>query len=248
MGPLFADIGNTRVKIAKVIDGSVIPVFSGSQTLLDNEICSRVRLLSNVGMSETQQKSLFGSCPSVHDKMSDMPITLAYKTPKNLGQDRVAAMIGAWVSLQKTGKKGALAVLDVGSCVTIDVLNSEGHHLGGNIDIGLQWRLKATHAYAENLPLLDFDSSRYSPNLFLASNTMDAMGFGIVSGFLRQQLDSVRFCTQRYDVQYIYITGGLAPWIFSFLSKEDWVKNKRQEIFVDEDLVIRGLNDIFAHE
>ena len=77
---------------------------------------------------------------------------------------------------------------------------------------------------------------------------MDAMGFGIVSGFLRQQLDNVRFCTQQYDVQYLYITGGLAQWIYSFLSKEDWIKNKRQEIFVDEDLVIRGLSDIFAHE
>tara|TARA_B100000925_G_scaffold167975_1_gene126397 strand:+ start:237 stop:992 length:756 start_codon:yes stop_codon:yes gene_type:complete len=247
----FADIGNTRIKIAKVVGDNVVRVFHGDHALVDKEICSSVKLLSNVGMSELQKKSLFGTCLTIHDMVGHIPLTLAYQDPMSFGQDRLAAMMGAWGALQKVDKRGILAVLDAGSCVTIDVLDNKGCHLGGNIDIGLQWRLDAVHDYADNLPLLDFDlvkDSTVSPHSFLAANTKDALAYGIVSGFLRQQQQSLKFCIERYGVNYLYITGGLGSWINSFLAEEDWAKEGGCEIFVDEDLVIRGLSDIFAHE
>jgi type III pantothenate kinase len=60
-------------------------------------------------------------------------ITNGYKQPRRLGVDRWVAMIGARAEL-----RGAICVVDVGTAVTIDVLDKNGHHLGGQILPGLQ--------------------------------------------------------------------------------------------------------------
>ena len=75
----------------------------------------------------------------------------------------------------------------------------------------------------------------------LANNTLQALDFGIVSGFLRQQINHIKTCFEQYGVERVFLTGGQSSWIAKFLPKEEM-----REIIVDEDLVIRGLNDIFA--
>ena len=57
----------------------------------------------------------------------------AYRRPRSLGVDRWAAMIGARAETQS-----ALCVVDAGSAITIDAIDRDGQHLGGQIIPGLQ--------------------------------------------------------------------------------------------------------------
>lgn len=60
-------------------------------------------------------------------------ITNSYRQPRRLGVDRWVAMIGAHAEL-----RGAVCIADVGTAVTIDALDKDGQHLGGQILPGLQ--------------------------------------------------------------------------------------------------------------
>ena len=60
-------------------------------------------------------------------------ITNSYKQPRRLGVDRWVAMIGARAEL-----RGAICIVDAGTAVTIDALDKDGQHLGGQILPGLQ--------------------------------------------------------------------------------------------------------------
>ena len=59
-------------------------------------------------------------------------VTNSYRQPRRLGVDRWAAMIGA-----RAETKSALCVVDAGSAITIDALDRQGVHLGGQIIPGL---------------------------------------------------------------------------------------------------------------
>ena len=243
MAPLFADIGNSTIKIARLVNGSIERLSYTDHQSAPTNLLSSVSLLSNVGMSLTKQREQFGDCPSVHDLLKMLPLSIAYTNSRQLGQDRIAAMMAAWYHNKKKPKsKGSFAVIDFGSCVTTDIVNSKGEHMGGNIDLGLQWRLRAAHTFSENLPMAEIGDSINSLDAFLANNTEQALDYGIVSGFLRQQTNHVKICFEQYGVECVFLTGGQSPWISRFLPKGDL-----REIIVDEDLVIRGLNVIFTH-
>lgn len=242
MKPLFADIGNSTIKVARLVNGRVERLSYTDHENAPKELLSSVSLLSNVGMSIENQVAQFGDCPSIHDVLDQLPLKLTYARPKELGQDRIAAMMGAWSYNERSNQQvDAFAVIDFGSCVTTDIVSNHTVHRGGNIDLGLQWRIRAAHNFSENLPLVNVDYSAAGLTAFLANNTQQALTSGIVSGYLRQQVNTIRICFEQYGVRRVFLTGGQSPWISQFLTEEDL-----GEIIVDEDLVIRGLNDIFA--
>jgi len=47
-------------------------------------------------------------------------------------------------------------VIDLGSCITYDLIDSEGIHHGGSISPGFGMRYKSMNDYSGALPLLDF--------------------------------------------------------------------------------------------
>jgi type III pantothenate kinase len=60
-------------------------------------------------------------------------VVSAYKHPRQLGVDRWAAMIGARAEF-----RSSLCIVDAGSAITIDALDGDGNHLGGQIIPGLR--------------------------------------------------------------------------------------------------------------
>ncbi len=64
-------------------------------------------------------------------------VTNAYAEPARLGADRWAALIGA----RRCAPQGA-CILDVGTAITVDGLDAEGHHLGGAIFPGRELVLR----------------------------------------------------------------------------------------------------------
>lgn len=67
-----------------------------------------------------------------HSQRSGFGVTNAYRQARSIGVDRWVAMVGA-----RSEFKTALCVVDVGTAVTIDAIDREGQHLGGQIIPGL---------------------------------------------------------------------------------------------------------------
>jgi type III pantothenate kinase len=146
---LLLDVGNTRVKWG-VFDGKRISRTGniGHVRLKDSGFSALTRrlphdvgsvLVSNVAGQDfaTQLARVLGMhCNTdirlIRSEKEAHGITNSYRQPRRLGVDRWAAMIGA-----RAESKSALCIVDAGSAITIDGLNRDGLHLGGQIIPGL---------------------------------------------------------------------------------------------------------------
>ena len=85
------------------------------------------------------------------DEKLRLPVTINYHTPHTLGKDRIAAVVGA----QYLQPNKNLLVIDAGTCITYEMLESSGLYIGGNISPGMTTRFMALHSYTKKLPLVD---------------------------------------------------------------------------------------------
>jgi type III pantothenate kinase len=74
-------------------------------------------------------------------------VTNSYTQPRRMGVDRWVAMVGAWAEVQ-----GACLVVDCGTAVTIDALDSDGQHLGGQIIPGVGTMANALASATSDIP------------------------------------------------------------------------------------------------
>ncbi|MDR2056904.1 MAG: type III pantothenate kinase [Dysgonamonadaceae bacterium] len=159
-----------------------------------------------------------------------MPLILEYKTPHTLGRDRIAAATGA--HMQKPDEN--LLVIDIGTAITFDFVNKEGHYKGGNISPGPELRFKALHHFTDRLPLID----EKGDIPVLGYDTATAIRSGVMKG-IAWEIDSyIRYYKKKCNV-FTFLTGGYS---FYFESK---LKNP---IFADENLVLKGLNEILNYQ
>lgn len=146
---LLIDIGNTRIKWALLEDGrlttqSAYEYQSGGQLDVQLEQAwagverpEAVHLISVTNATVTQEIIRWiekkWSCPveQLHTGLHCAGVVNGYTTPQRLGIDRWAAMVAAYVLV-----KSAVCVIDCGTAMTCDVINSEGRHLGGVITPG----------------------------------------------------------------------------------------------------------------
>ncbi|GIR12158.1 MAG: hypothetical protein CM15mP23_07330 [Cryomorphaceae bacterium] len=77
-----------------------------------------------------------------------MPFKTSYNSPKTLGSDRLALIAGA-VSVFPNRP---VLIIDAGTCITFDFVDSKKNHLGGSISPGLQMRLNALKSQTSALP------------------------------------------------------------------------------------------------
>lgn len=161
------------------------------------------------------------------DHTSRIPVRIDYHTPHTLGLDRIAAVVGA--SMQCPGRP--VLVVDAGTCVTYDLLTADGAFVGGNIAPGVRLRLLAMHEHTGKLPLVD--DSGDMPEIGFSTET--ALRMGAILGVV-------------YEIEgYIARLGEVYPDLFVFLTGGDALKlaaKIKSRIFVDENLVLTGLNRI----
>jgi len=131
------------------------------------------------------------------DENTPLPIQNNYKTPKTLGKDRLAAVIGAYFlkkeASKKTNKQPTL-VIDAGTCITFDFIdtnsNQNGVYQGGSISLGLQMRFKALNHFTAKLPLLASNENLPTP---IGQSTQEAMQSGVQFGLLSEIKSSIDF-------------------------------------------------------
>ena len=186
---LIMDIGNTATKLAVFQSDKMIQVQTVATTNMLTEVeallkkFSRVKhgLLSSVKMIDNLElKRLQKLLPiKILDVSFQLPFKNAYDTPHTLGVDRLALMAAA---VQQYSKRNVL-VIDAGSCVTYDFMDSNQNYLGGAISPGVEMRYKALETFTSNLPLLQ----KTPPNQRIGSSTEASIHSGVIHGLLHEK-------------------------------------------------------------
>jgi len=153
---LFVDIGHSAVKW-RTLDSEVFSqnVDKFSEKSLPN---SQSIWLSAVAHPEIVKaiEIEFSDVEVVRSLSHFGSLTIAYKEPLDLGSDRFLAMLGAL----KHFPDRSLLIIDVGSALTIDVVNDIGEHQGGLIMPGLEAIRGSFAKFATNNPNLTLQAFR----------------------------------------------------------------------------------------
>lgn len=161
-----------------------------------------------------------------------LPISIDYSTPTTLGADRIAAAVGAWSDFK--GKD--ILVIDAGTAVTYDYVDSTGTYRGGNIAPGITMELKALNQFTARLPLVPFPERMASlKGSLLGRDTAEAITLGSVYSVVA----SIGYYRSRLPEGTVTVLGGGCGHHLASLCDFD--------VHVDEHLVSKGLNRILLY-
>lgn len=152
-----------------------------------------------------------------------------YQQPEKLGVDRWLAILAA------TAKTSSACVLvDCGSAITVDLVTSQGEHLGGYIAPGLRLMRDALSMKTTAIKLSQIG---YPENDYPGRNTVAAVKsaeLAMIAGLV----DHAKSVLRNYETEdaSLLVTGGDGEWLVSLL--KDGV--------YQEDLVLDGLHIALA--
>jgi len=237
---LLMDIGNTRIKCARWHDGQLASwpaldshaetPFAALPSALLDDVPERV-LVANVAGARLAQavEELAVAHWGLHaeflkPRRECAGVVTKYQDPERLGVDRWLVALAAWQRSQR-----AVCVVDIGTALTVDIVDATGRHLGGLIAPGLElMRRSLTHgtAHLTSQSIDDVDD--------FANNTADAISLGCSSAMrgllaeVRARLAARAGCA---DAIW-YLTGGGAQALMPMMS---WPHH------ADPELVLRGI-------
>jgi len=185
-------------------------------------------LSNNQEIVETLKKKIEFTIELTHETC--MPIENRYSTPETLGKDRLAAVVGASYLKPDTD----ILVIDAGTAITYDLIDSTKTYLGGNIAPGLMLRLRSLHEFTQKLPLVI--PKKESP--FIGNTTESAILSGALYGIVFEIDGYIDALKIKYPQLSTFLTGGST---FYFDTK---LKNA---IFAERNLVLIGLNRILQY-
>ncbi|RKR81505.1 type III pantothenate kinase [Mucilaginibacter gracilis] len=242
MANLVIDIGNTNIKLAvfnfdelswvqsyKVVDEQVLnDILTGYKP--DRAIISSVKKQ----YTETWEPYLSKHIPLVKFN-ADMAklIKNHYRTPKTLGLDRLAAVAGAQALYP--GKSSM--VIDAGTCITYDWVDTDGSYFGGSISPGLQMRYKALSHYTGALPLLNADEHFTA---HAGDDTQTAIHSGVQNGIRFEVEGFIAAYFKAQKPMNILLTGGDSIFFDTLLKNSIFAPH----IKIEPYLVLSGLNAV----
>ena len=236
---LIIDIGNTMAKVALFDNNDIVEVLTESNYSLGclAELCARYPIEQGIvatviDLNEQVLTDLAAlSFPLLWlNHQTPLPVVNLYETPETLGYDRMAAVVGA--NEQFPDKD--ILVVDAGTCITYEFIDSKGQYHGGNISPGMQMRFKALHQFTGRLPLIDSNGRK----LPMGRDTETAMRAGVLKGIEYEISGYIESMKHKYPELLVFLTGGDD---FSFDTK------LKSVIFADRFLVLKGLNRILNY-
>jgi type III pantothenate kinase len=133
-------------------------------------------------------------------------ITNGYEHPARLGADRWVAMIGARRRLLARGLQKPCVVVMVGTAVTVEALDAQGHFLGGIILPGHGIMLRALESGTAGLHVPTGDVVDFPTN---TSDALTSGGTFAIAGAVQRMVDNL---TQHCGEAPICIMTGGAGW------------------------------------
>ena len=234
---LIIDVGNSFVKLAVFSNGSLKFKEVVEIDLILKQVISikkryrkiKKAIISSVGRLKGDDAKVINELFDllVLDSTIKLPFVNLYKTPKTLGVDRIALVCA---SVNQFPDNNAL-IIDAGTCITYDFVNTDNQYLGGAISPGLRMRYKALNNLTANLPLLETEI----PNSITGNSTKESIHSGVVNGVLNEIDGVIEDYKQKYSDLTVILTGGDA----NFLSKQ-----LKSSIFANSKFLLEGLNYI----
>lgn len=210
MNTATVDIGNSSTKVdfwaskgflsREILkDWNVNQLFEiASNYNVEAYIVSSVRKDSSGKLNELKDKA---GCPVVD--FNETEIRKYYDLSEyegHLGPDRMAAILGAERILPGKTKM----VVDLGTAMTIDVVDKSGKFMGGNISLGLYTRLKALAEATSKLP----DIKCLDGYEAFGHDTAEAIKAGAINGVSGEIIYSFQISREGYGVGALILTGG----------------------------------------
>lgn len=232
------DAGNSRTKVARYYNDELrgVQVFGDSEDFALLQELERIKsnpsILSSVISDEKKKKLIEILQPKVIlSEKTDLPISLEkYKTPQTLGADRIANVVAGY----SLSKQQNTLIIDIGTCVKFDFVNTQGDYQGGSISPGMMMRFKAMHDYTGQLPLID---SPEEANL-IGQSTFESMNTGVMIGMKAEIDGMIALYNQKYTPLTIFLTGG---------DHKRFDKGLKNSIFAENNLTLHGLYLILKH-
>ncbi|MFP4059946.1 MAG: type III pantothenate kinase [Bacteroidota bacterium] len=236
---LVIDIGNTTVKGAVFENNRLItsnrkdslndllPYLGYYLSSIQQCIVSTVRDLSRDELKNVKKhpfKILF------LDHQTPVPIENLYRGKSTLGYDRLAAAVGA----SNIFPLANVLVIDAGTAITYDFINDKNQYLGGNISPGIETRFKALHQFTGRLPLVKINDNYME----IGDKTEEAIRSGVQQGVIFEVEGYINHFKEKFSDLKIVVSGGDA--IF-------FDKRLKNSIFVNQNLVLTGLNRILEY-
>lgn len=239
---LVIDIGNTLTKTA-IFNGKELSSFSsfekfsldGLKELLAKNSSVKNVILSSVINHDTSipdfLKSKYNFIELTHETKA--PIENLYQSKQTLGKDRLACAVGANALFQNEN----VLVIDAGTCIKYDFVNSKNQYLGGGISPGIEMRFKALNQFTDKLPLLNYKHF----DKLVGENTDESILSGVMNGVVEEVKGIIARYKQQYPDVKVVFTGGYLKFFEKIFNIG---ANGNSNIFADSFLVLKGLNQI----
>lgn len=239
---LAVDQGNTLLKLTLIEEGEPKATrrFSAESledvfTLLEEwkptcgAFCSVGKI--NPRLVESLRLALEGEL-LILSHSTPLPIKLDYSTPATLGLDRLALAAGA----SSLCKGEAVAVVDAGTAVTLDVVDQRPAFIGGRITPGLRLRFGSLHQHTAALPLVEATG----PTPVAGDSTQTAIRSGVVLGLADEITETFRQYKKHYGCSRLVLTGGDAETLYRHIQL-------RIPADYEGHLMALGLLNIYLH-
>lgn len=227
------DIGNTLLKAGLFKNNKLVKkydfevdYYKNIKNLLDSYDVS-YSIVSNVSNPNKKLINLLDSRTKLIKFNTDLnvPFINKYKTKKTLGDDRVALITSALIQYPDEN----VLIIDLGSCITYDLIKSNKEYVGGAISPGLKMRYKSLNTFTSNLPLLEPKDANY----LIGKNTKESIHSGIINGIIGELNHLISQYKSDHKEIKIILTGGDSKFLFNKI---------KNSIFATSNFLLLGLN------
>ena len=160
-------------------------------------------------------------------KNLQLPFKNKYATPNTLGKDRIALAAAA---VSEFKNKNTL-VLDIGTCLTYEMVTETSEYLGGAISPGMQMRFKSLNRFTEGLPLINSKK----PVDLIGNTTETNILSGVINGMKEEMDGTINTYKARFSKLNVVLTGGDQVFFAECL---------KNNFFARPEFLLKGLNFI----
>jgi len=207
MAELLLDIGNTRAKAVICRLGELI-AFNLADPLPTDISVVYFASVASMERVESLKSELSVREVEWHQVTSEAKrnqLQNSYSQPQLMGVDRWLAMLGA----QQFHQNQALIVVDAGTALTLDVVDSVGMHQGGWILPGLRLQQQAVTSHTAKV----FNRDEQRPELGFGQDTASCLQ----NGALAAVIAAIRYGVSMVPEGKLVLTGGDGPALVRYL-------------------------------
>ena len=213
---LTIDIGNTRAKYAVFNDNIIIetsffnPYSNDLKDVINKHPQIRKGILSSVGGKIKECLEQLKNIEIITVSASTpLPFEIGYEKKSQFGSDRMVAVAAA---MAEKPDQNSL-IIDIGTCITYDIITSEKQHYAGPISPGINLRFKSMNDYTEKLPLLDSShlsaiSCHHVDGNIICTSTEQCLKEGVLTAISIEIEGFIKKYSNIYKNLNVFITGG----------------------------------------